>query len=113
MTNDTLLKYREYCKNHFTNQNCSPLTDNAWTQVTYRTLNTACKKLWPDSVAERYFEGFKPDDRALIDEVVLMGESMGLKVESEDIHELLKSHKIELNTQSSYPSPSLPPLPST
>ena len=41
----------------------------------------------------------KPDDSVLIDEVVLMGKSMGLEVEREDVHEPLKSHKIKLNTE--------------
>ena len=86
----------EFWKDHFTILNCLILIDNAWTQVTYRTLNSAWKKLWPDSVAERDFES---DDSALIDGVVSMGKSMGLKVERDDIHEHLKSHKIELNTE--------------
>ena len=54
---------------------------------------------WPDSVAERDFEGIESDDNALIDDVVSMVECMGLKVESEDVHELLKSYKIELVTE--------------
>ena len=53
----------------------------------------------PDSLAEWDFEGFELDDSVLIDEVVSMDESMGLKVASEDVLELLKSHKIELNTE--------------
>ena len=56
----------------------------------YRTQNSAWKNHWLDSVAERDFE---PDNSALIDEVVSMGKSMGLKVESEDDHELLKNHE--------------------
>ena len=39
------------------------------------------------------------DDSTLIDEVVSMGRCIGLKVESEDIHELLKLNKIELNME--------------
>ena len=56
------------------------------------------ENLWPDSVAERDYEGFESDGSALIDEVVSMRKSMGLEVESEDVHELLKGHEIELNT---------------
>ena len=67
--------------------------------MTYRTLNSAWEKHSPDSVAERHYEGLEHDDSALNDEVVPMGKSMGLKVESEDLHELLKSHKIELNSE--------------
>ena len=64
------LRPREFCKDHFTILCCLTLIDNAWTQVTYRTLNSTWKKLWPDSVAEQDLEVFEPDDSALIDEVV-------------------------------------------
>ena len=99
VTNDTQLRLREFGKDHFTTMNSLTLIDNAWTQVTCKTLNSAWKNLWPDTVAERDLEGFDPDDRALIDEVVFMGKSMGLEVESEDVYELFKSHEIELNTE--------------
>ena len=83
--------------------------------MTYSTLNSALKNLCPDSVPERCFDGFESDDSALIDEVVSVGKSMGPEVESEDVHELLKCHEIELCTQSSNPSPISPsphlPLP--
>ena len=95
MTNDTQLRHGEFWEDHYIILNCLTLIDNALTQVTYRTLNSAWKKLWPHSVEERDFEGFESDDSAFIDEVVCMGKSMGLKVESEDVHELLKIHKIE------------------
>ena len=77
-----------FYKDHFTILNCFTLIDNAWTQVTYRTLNSAWRKPWPDSVAERDFEGFESDDSSLIEEVVSIGKSLGLKVESDDVHEL-------------------------
>ena len=51
--------------------------------MTNRTLNSAWKNHWPDSVSERDCE---VDDSALNDEVVSMGKRMGLKLESEDIH---------------------------
>ena len=65
--------------------------------MTYRTLSSAWKKLWPDSVAEGDFEGFEPDDSAHIHEFLWenFGRSAALKLEGEDVHELLKSHKIE------------------
>ena len=89
-----LLKHRELLKDHFTILNCLTLIDNVWNQGTYRTLNSAWKELWPDSVAELDIERFVPEDSALIDGVVSMRKSMGLEVESEDVHELLKSHEI-------------------
>ena len=48
------------------------------------------KKTLGQTAAEQDFEGLESDDSALID----VGKSMGLKMESEDIHKLLKSHKI-------------------
>ena len=57
------------------------------------------EKRWQDSVAERDFEGYEPEDSVLIDEVMSMGKSMGLEVECVDIHELLKSHVVVLNTE--------------
>ena len=62
--------------------------------MTYKTLNSAWKKLWPDSIAERGFESSESDDSARIDEVVPMAKSMGVKVEREDVHELLKAKKL-------------------
>ena len=70
MTNDTQLKLGEFWKNHFTILNCLTLIDNAWTQITYRTMNPACKNLWRDSVAERDNEGLEHDDSALNDEIM-------------------------------------------
>ena len=52
MTNDRQLKLRESWKDPFTTLNCLTLIDNAWTQVTFRTLNSAWKTFLPDSLAE-------------------------------------------------------------
>ena len=79
--------------------NCLTLIDNAWPQVTYIALNSAWTKLWPDSVAERAFDWSEPDDSALINEVVSMGINMGLEVECEHVHELLKNQEMERNTE--------------
>ena len=99
VTNETQLKLWEFCKDHFTKLNSLTLIDNAWTHVAYKTLNFACNFWGPDEIAERNFERLESDDSALIDEVVSMGKSMGLEVKSEDVHELLKIHEIECNTE--------------
>ena len=67
--------------------------------MTYRTLNSAWKKSWPDSVARPDFQGFEPDDSSIFVEVVSMGKSIGPEVKCKDVHELLKSHEIELHTE--------------
>ena len=43
VTNNTQKKHMEFWKDHFTILNCHNLMDDAWTQVTYRTLNSAWK----------------------------------------------------------------------
>ena len=85
VTNDTQIKLRAFRRDPFTILNFLTLIDIVWTQVTHRSLNSAWKKLWPDSVAEQDFDGFKSDDSSLIDEVVSTGKSMGLKVEREAV----------------------------
>ena len=50
-------------------------------------------------MAKRDYEGFESYDSALIYEIASMGESMGLEEESEDIHKLLKSHKVDINAE--------------
>ena len=50
-------------------------------------------------MSERDSEGFESDDSAIIDVVVPIGKSIGREVESEDVHEILKNHDIELNTE--------------
>ena len=97
VTNDTQIKHREFWKGHFNILNCPALIDNAWTQVTCRTQNSALKKLC-QIVAHQDFEEFEPDHSALIDEVVSMGKAWDSKWKVEDVHELVKIHKIELNT---------------
>ena len=94
MTNDTQLKHRDFWKDLFTILNCFNIIDNAWTQLTYKTLNTSWKKPRPDSAAERDVKWFEPYDSALIDEIESMVKRMGLEVGSEDVRELLKRHEI-------------------
>ncbi|XP_026548757.1 tigger transposable element-derived protein 1-like, partial [Notechis scutatus] len=93
VTEDTSLTLREFWKNHFNIVHCLSLIDKAWEDVTYWTLNSAWKKLWPECVAERDFEGFEP---SVVDEIVSMSNSMGLEVDSDDIEELVKDHDEEL-----------------
>ncbi|XP_026576481.1 tigger transposable element-derived protein 1-like isoform X2 [Pseudonaja textilis] len=93
VTEETSLTLREFWKYHFNIVHCLSLIDKAWEDVTYWTLNSAWKKLWPECVAERDFERFEP---SVVDEIVSMGNSMGLEVDSDDIEELIKDHDEEL-----------------
>ena len=105
VTDSTQLTLREFWKNHFDIVNCLKLIDLAWKEVTRRTLNAAWRKLWPDAVAARDFEGFDADDVAPqpqpepeVEEIVSLGKAMGLDVDEEDIDDLVEEHNDELST---------------
>jgi hypothetical protein len=59
-------------------------------------LNAAWKRLWP--AIQQDFEGF--EDVAAVDkEIVLLGESLGLEVDQDDVEDLIQSHNRELTTE--------------
>ncbi|GCC28836.1 hypothetical protein chiPu_0007270 [Chiloscyllium punctatum] len=60
-------------------------------------MNSAWKKLWPECVAGRDFEGFK--EPPVVPVIVSLGKSMGLKVSEEDVEELVEDHKNELTKE--------------
>ncbi|XP_051783790.1 tigger transposable element-derived protein 1-like [Erpetoichthys calabaricus] len=96
VTKETSLTLKEFWKNHFKIVHCINLIDKAWEDVTYLTLSSAWKKLWPECVPEQDLERF---DLPVVDEIVSMGKSMGLEVDNEDIEELVLDHKEELTTE--------------
>ncbi|CAI5670507.1 unnamed protein product [Oreochromis niloticus] len=72
-------------------------------EVSRRTLNSAWRKLWPDAVAPRDFEGFEgeegePQPEVEVEEIVNLGTALGLEVEEEDINDLVLDHQEELST---------------
>ena len=114
VTTDTQLTLRDFWKNHFNIYHCITLIDKAWNQVSYKTMNSAWRKLWPDCVTEREFEGFNSvantgtaadveevsqEDRQLINEIVNMGQNLGLEMDNSDVEELLDEHRVELTTE--------------
>lgn len=113
VTSDTKLTLKEFWKEHFSILNSVNMIDQAWRGVTYRTLNSAWRKLWPSCVTEREFEGFQPeagpstatpvhvisDDTDVVEEIVVMGRSLGLEVDKDDIDELVESHSTELTVE--------------
>ncbi|XP_039608453.1 tigger transposable element-derived protein 1-like isoform X1 [Polypterus senegalus] len=96
VTKETSLTLKEFWKNHFNIVHCINLVNEAWDDVTYWTLNSPWKKLWPDCVPEQDLERYEPP---VVDEIVSMGKSMGLEVDIEDIEELVLDHKKELTTE--------------
>ena len=104
VTQSTNLTLREFWRSHFNIVHCLKIIDQAWEGVTRRTLNSAWKKLWPDAVAPRDFEGFAPEPASEsgaetdVEEIVSIGKSMGLEVDEDDITELVEEHLEELTT---------------
>ncbi|XP_064100872.1 tigger transposable element-derived protein 1-like [Macrobrachium nipponense] len=97
VTESTKLTLREFWKEHYNIVVCLRIIDSAWQEVTRRTLNSAWKKLWPDAVSERDFEGFEP--QATVEEIVSLGKSMGLEVNEGDVNELIEEHEEELSIE--------------
>ncbi|KAM5158227.1 tigger transposable element-derived protein 1-like [Mantella aurantiaca] len=98
VTENTNLTLREFWKDHFNIVICLRIIDQAWLGVTTRTLTSAWKKLWPEAVAERTFEGFEPEV-SVEEEIVSLGKSMGLEVDEGDVNELVEEHSQELTTE--------------
>ena len=79
--------------------------------MSYRTTNSAWKKLWPECVPDRDLEGFEAnsgssrqiqfffDDFTMINDIVTIGQSTGLEVDTDVIEELLEDHSIKLTTE--------------
>ncbi|XP_053648174.2 tigger transposable element-derived protein 1 [Cherax quadricarinatus] len=101
MTSETQLTLREFWRDHFNILNCVNLIGKAWEEVTKRTLNSAWKKLWPECVDKRDFEGFEanPENPVPVEEsIVALGKSLGLEVSGEDVEELVEEDNEELTT---------------
>ena len=92
ITESTNLTLWEFWKEHYNIVLCLRIIDLAWQGVTRRTLNSAWRKLWPDVVAERDFEGFEPETEVL-DETMSLGKSMRLEVDEGDVNELVKEQE--------------------
>ncbi|XP_064111358.1 tigger transposable element-derived protein 1-like [Macrobrachium nipponense] len=98
VTENTNLTLREFWKEHFNIAIGLKIIDIAWQGVTKRTLTSAWKKLWPENVAERNFEGFEieEEEESVEEEILSIGKTIGLKVDERDIEELVEEHSEEL-----------------
>lgn len=59
-------------------------------------MQSAWKKLWPESIAEKVFED---ELVSTVEDVVSLGKSMGLKMGDDEGEELVEDHSTELTTQ--------------
>ncbi|XP_067123812.1 tigger transposable element-derived protein 1-like [Centruroides vittatus] len=98
VTENTNLTLREFWKDHFDIVICLKIIDQAWLGVTTRTLTSAWKKLWPEAVVERAFEGLEPEV-SVVEKIVSLGKSMGLEVDERDVNELVEEQSQELTTE--------------
>ncbi|XP_060679989.1 tigger transposable element-derived protein 1-like [Hemiscyllium ocellatum] len=97
VTNETELTLRDFWKDHYYILHCLRIIDKAWREMSLRTRNSAWKKLWPECVAGRDFEGF--EEPPVVPVIASLGKSMGLEVSEEDVEELVEDHKNELTTE--------------
>ncbi|XP_035204883.1 tigger transposable element-derived protein 1-like [Stegodyphus dumicola] len=98
VTENTNLTIREFWKYHFNIVICLRIIDQACLGVTTRNLTSAWKKLWPEVVAERAFEGLEPKV-SVVEELVSLGKSMSLEVDERDVNELIEEESQELSTK--------------
>ncbi|XP_068237055.1 tigger transposable element-derived protein 1-like [Palaemon carinicauda] len=88
---------------------CLKKIDKAWNEILRRTLNSSWKKLWPDVVAKRDFEGFEhsPEDEAIddpapegdVEDVISIRRSMGIVIDEADVDKLMDVYREELTTE--------------
>ena len=76
LTENTNLTNRKFWKEHYNFVVCIRLIDMALEGATKRTLSSAWRKLWPDVVSERDFQGFEPKAEVM-KEIVSLGKTMG------------------------------------
>lgn len=98
-TSDGEMTVKEFWKKSFNIADAVVLIVKAWKEVSQRCLRAAWRKLWPDAAPERDFEGFEDKQQEILQEIVTLGNSMGLDVDATDLEDLVQEHKEELTTQ--------------
>ncbi|XP_022909635.2 tigger transposable element-derived protein 1-like [Onthophagus taurus] len=100
VTEETKVTLKEFWKYHFHIFACLEIIDKAWEGVNKRTLISAWKKLWPESVVECHSEKVDTlDVEPLVNEIVSLANTIGLEVNSNDIDELVEEHNQDLTTE--------------
>ncbi|XP_070586956.1 tigger transposable element-derived protein 1-like, partial [Erythrolamprus reginae] len=99
VTESTNLTLQEFWKDHYNIATCISLIDLSWQGVSRRTLTSAWKKLWPGAVSNRTSETLEEAEPIILEEIVSLGQSMGLEVNEDDIEDLVEEHSEELTTE--------------
>ncbi|XP_069156566.1 tigger transposable element-derived protein 1-like [Procambarus clarkii] len=100
----TGLTLKQFWKDHFNIMGALRLIDKAWEGVSRRTLHSAWRNLWPEGVPMQDFESFGPapeddPDALLGDDIVALGQTLGLEVDAADVQELVEEHSDDLTTE--------------
>ena len=65
--------------------------------MTHRTMKSAWRKLWPDCISG--IEGYETESVDIVDDIVFIGNRIGLEVDNVDVEELVEDHSNELTTK--------------
>jgi len=98
VTSEAQLTLTDFWKYHFNILHFLRITDKAWSQVYDRTMRSAWKKLRPAlGVCEPVADS--EQDARVVEDIVSVGQSMGLEVDEEDVEDLVKEHNTGLTTE--------------
>ena len=99
MVSDMDLTLTEFWKEHYSILSCVGLIEKSWAW----TLRSAWKKVWPKIIKERDCEGIvgepEPATDRVFDDIVTIAETIGLRIDSGDVEELVEEHSEELSTE--------------
>lgn len=82
----------DFWKHHFNIFHCLNLTDEAWRQVTYRTINSE-GNYGRIMLPADYIEGFDTKYFAVVDDIGSLGNNTGMEVNNENLKELQLGHR--------------------
>ncbi|GBN24260.1 hypothetical protein AVEN_224087-1 [Araneus ventricosus] len=87
---------REFQKYHFHIISCLKMIENTWEEVTKKTVTSAWKNLWKDSIVECNFEGFETVlVEPAVSNIVSFAKIMGLDEKNDiDVLEEYQSQKL-------------------
>ncbi|GBL86220.1 hypothetical protein AVEN_121578-1 [Araneus ventricosus] len=90
---------RELQKYHFHIISCRKMIENTWEEVSKKTLTSAWKNLWKESIVECNFEGFETVlVEPAVSDIVSLSKITGLDVKK-DIDELEEDQSQKLTTE--------------
>ena len=93
---DYRITFRDYLRHYFNIFHCIHLIEEAWEEVTPRTLRAAWRNLWPWPLCLRYdgrrfrgIAGIRRQEVLFIQEIIDLGNYMGLQMERADVQQII------------------------